>query len=119
MSTFWGYHLILDCSKCNDSIKDKSTIEQFVRQLVKDINMVAHGDPIIEYLTPTEENSGYSLMQMIMTSNITAHFVNSNNSAYIDVFSCKEFDNNTVIKIVNKFFSPRKIRTTFITRHAD
>jgi S-adenosylmethionine/arginine decarboxylase-like enzyme len=81
--------------------------------------MVAHGDPIIEYLTPTEENSGYSLMQMIMTSNITAHFVNSNNSAYIDVFSCKEFDNNTVIKIVNKFFSPRKIRTTFITRHAD
>jgi S-adenosylmethionine/arginine decarboxylase-like enzyme len=81
--------------------------------------MVAHGDPIIEYLTPTEENSGYSLMQMIMTSNITAHFVNSNNSAYIDVFSCKEFDNDTVIKIVNKFFSPRKIRTTFITRHAD
>lgn len=119
MSTFWGYHLILDCSTCNNNIKDHSIIKQFVNQLVDDIDMIAHGEPVIEYLTPTEENSGYSLMQMIQTSNITAHFVDSNNSAYIDVFSCKEFNNDIVINIVKQYFSPKKIRTTFITRHAD
>lgn len=119
MSTFWGYHLILDCSACNNSIKDKTTIYQFVKQLVNDIDMVAHGEPIIEYLSPTEENSGYSLMQMITTSNITAHFVDSNHSAYIDVFSCKEFDNTIVLDIVKQYFNPKKIKINFITRHAE
>jgi S-adenosylmethionine/arginine decarboxylase-like enzyme len=119
MSDFWGYHLILDCSGCNNSTKDKETIYQFVKQLINDIEMIAVGEPVIEYLSPTEENSGYSLMQMIMTSNITAHFVDSTQSAYIDVFSCKEFDNSVVIDLVKKYFSPKKIKTTFLTRHAE
>ena len=119
MSDYWGYHLILDCSDCNNNIKNKDIIYQFVKQLVNNIDMIAHGEPVIEYLTPNESNSGYSLMQMITTSNITAHFVDSNNSAYIDVFSCKEFDNNVVLEVVNEYFNPKKIKVNFITRHAE
>jgi S-adenosylmethionine/arginine decarboxylase-like enzyme len=114
----WGYHLLLDCSGCNSRIRDKESIKQFVSKLITAIDMKRVGNPIIEYLTPTKENSGYSLMQMIETSNITAHFVESNQSAYIDVFSCKQFDPSVVEQVVRDYFDPNNIKANFITRNA-
>jgi S-adenosylmethionine/arginine decarboxylase-like enzyme len=119
MSNYWGYHLMLDCSNCNDNIKDRDTIYRFIKQLVNDIDMIAHGEPVIEYLLPGDPKQGYSLMQLITTSNICAHFVESDNSVYFDVFSCKKFANDTVINVVNQYFSPGKIKINFITRHAE
>lgn len=119
MSNYWGYHLMLDCSGCNDSIKNRDDIYNFVTQLVNDINMIAHGEPVIEHLLPGEPNQGFSLLQMITTSNICAHFVDLDSTAYIDVFSCKKFNNDTVVQVVKQYFDPKKIRINFITRHAD
>lgn len=119
MNHYWGYHLMLDCSNCSPAISDRNAIYQFVKQLVKDIDMIAHGEPIIEHLLPGEDNAGYSLMQLITTSNITAHFVDSNHSAYIDVFSCKEFDIETVKSVVKQYFDPKQIKLSYLTRHAD
>ena len=114
----WGYHLLLDCSGCNSRIRDKESIKQFVSTLITAIDMKRVGNPVLEYLTPTLENSGYSLMQMIETSNITAHFVESNQSAYIDVFSCKQFDPLVAEQIVKDYFSPNNIKTNFLIRNA-
>ena len=114
----WGYHLLLDCSNCNNKIRDEECIKQFVSALITAIDMKRVGDPVLQYLTPTPENSGYSLMQMIETSNITAHFVESNHSAYIDVFSCKEFNPQIAEQVVKDYFEPATIKTNFIIRHA-
>jgi len=117
--SYWGYHLMLDCSGCNDNIKQKQSIYDFIKELVANIDMTPYGEPIIELLLPGELNQGYSLMQLITTSNICAHFVDNNNSAYIDVFSCKPFDIETVKQVVSKYFSPNKMKLNFITRHAE
>lgn len=114
----WGYHLLLDCAGCNSRIRDKESIKQFVFDLINKIDMKAVGQPVLEHLSPTKENTGYSLMQMIETSNITAHFVESNNTAYIDVFSCKEFDPKVAEQVVVDFFEPTSISKNFLTRHA-
>ena len=55
---------------------------------------------------------------MIETSNITGHFVDADGNFYIDVFSCKPFDNNTVIEKVDKYFKPEKVRMHYISRDA-
>ena len=48
MNDYWGYHLILDCSGCDHgAITDPDHIYNFVKQLVKDIDMVAFGEPQI------------------------------------------------------------------------
>jgi S-adenosylmethionine/arginine decarboxylase-like enzyme len=113
----WGYHLILDCKDCDpETINNDTTIRNFVSTLVERIDMQAHGDPQIELLLPGTDNEGYSLLQMITTSNITAHFVNKTGNAYIDVFSCKQFKNNIVIHTVEEFFNPKSIKTTYIER---
>ena len=115
----WGHHLILDCSNCNlESITNKTTINNFVVTLIERINMTAYGDPQIELMLVGTDNEGYSLLQMITTSNITAHFVNSTQAAYIDIFSCKEFDANQAIHTVEEFFSPKTIKSNFLHRQA-
>ena len=115
----WGYHLILDCGNCDPLlINNKDHIELFVNTLIKKIKMVGHGKPIIEFLLPETENQGYSLLQMITTSHIAAHFVNKNNTAYFDVFSCKEFDIEVVVLTIQQFFKPTTINKTYISRQA-
>ena len=119
MSTYWGYHTMLDCAGCNDNIKDKDVIYRFAKDIVKRIDMVAFGEPIIEFMLPDDPKQGYSLIQLITTSNICAHFVDIDNTAYIDIFSCKEYDVELVKQIVKEFFAPEKMRVNYITRNAD
>ena len=114
----WGYHLMLDCSGC-EQIDSKKNIYNFVTDLIKEIDMVAHGEPIIEYLLPGDPKQGFSLMQLITTSNICGHFMELDGTAYFDIFSCKEFDIDKAQNIVRKYFNPKKIRVNFLTRHAD
>jgi S-adenosylmethionine/arginine decarboxylase-like enzyme len=117
--SYFGYHLMLDCSGCNEGIKSRENIYNFVKELVKRIDMTAHGEPVIEYLLPGDPKEGYSLMQLITTSNIVGHFIEPNSTAYFDIFSCKEYDIQVAQDVVKEFFGPTKIRVNFITRHAD
>ena len=120
MSAYWGYHLMLDCSGCNiDEVASRDNIYRFIKDLVQRIDMTAHGEPVIEHLLPGDPKQGYSLMQLITTSNICAHFMELDGTAYFDIFSCKEFDVETAKHIVNEYFHPEKTRVNFITRHAD
>ncbi len=115
--SFFGYHLMLDCSGC-ENIDSKDIIYKFVKDLVNKIDMVAHGEPIIEHLLPGDLKQGYSLLQLITTSNICGHFMELNGTAYFDIFSCKEFNSVTAQDVVKQYFNPKKIRVNFITRQA-
>lgn len=120
MNEYWGYHLMLDCDNCDISkMTDKNNIRLFVKELVDAINMVAVGEPWIEQTAiGIPDKEGFSMYQLIVTSNISAHFVNIPKQIYLDVFSCKEFDKKTVVDVVTKFFSPTNINQNFIIRNA-
>jgi S-adenosylmethionine/arginine decarboxylase-like enzyme len=77
------------------------------------------GEPYIEY-TAAEfpDKAGFTAVQIIVTSSIVAHFIDSTGDLYLDVFSCKEFDNNIVINSVKDAFMPKRIRTNYLTRQA-
>ena len=118
--SYWGYHLLLDCSHCDIAkISSRDNIYKFVKDLVARIDMTAHGEPVIEHLLPGEDKQGYSLMQLITTSNICAHFMELDGTAYFDIFSCKEFDIEIAKTVVKEYFQPGKMRVNFLTRHAD
>lgn len=120
MSNYWGYHLMLDCSKCDKaSISDGAHITEFIKTLVTRIDMTAFGEPqVMHFATHDPTKAGYSFIQMIETSNISGHMVDSNGDGYIDIFSCKPFDNDDVIALVNEYFKPSKIRVNYVTRCA-
>lgn len=114
----WGYHLMLDCSGC-ERINSRENIYNFTKEMVKRIDMTAHGEPVIEYLLEGDPKQGYSMMQLITTSNICGHFMELDGTAYFDVFSCKKFDIEVAQDVVREFFNPKKMRVNYITRHAD
>jgi S-adenosylmethionine decarboxylase len=114
----WGYHLMLDCAGCSHkAITEYDTIWRFTKKLVEDIDMVAYGEPqIVKF--GSGNKAGYTLVQLIETSNICAHFVDEDDTMYLDVFSCKPNDTDAVIKLVQDFFAPTHVRENFITRQA-
>lgn len=116
--TYWGYHLILDIAGCDhEKITDYHNVYDFTKQLVKDIDMVAYGEPqIINF--GSGNKAGFTLVQLIETSNICAHFVNENDTMYLDVFSCKEYDTSVVSALVKEYFGAKMIRPTFLVRQA-
>lgn len=88
-----------------------------MKELVETIDMVAFGPPQI-VMFGTGNKKGYTLVQLIETSNITAHFVEEFNDVYLDVFSCKEFKVPDALAVFKKYFGPTSIKSRFLTRKA-
>jgi S-adenosylmethionine/arginine decarboxylase-like enzyme len=115
----WGQHLVLDMGGGNANISRRESIRAFVAELVDAIDMVAYGEPIIEHFAShSQEAAGYSLLQLIETSAISAHFSDHNRDVYLDVFSCKPFDRNVVVQVVDKYFAPKSIYMLSLRRQA-
>lgn len=109
----WGKHFIANIrgsSYGQSLVKDEDHIKQFCKTLVDRIDMKAYGAPILEHFAAhNPEAGGYTLLQLIETSNICAHFVDKNGDIYLDVFSCKDFEEKTVLDVVNEFWKPESV----------
>lgn len=117
-TTPWGWHLLIDCKDCDPcAVTDPRHIKNFVKDLVKAIDMVPYGDTVVKHFAEHDpEKAGYSMTQLIETSLISAHFVDISGDAYIDVFSCKEFDVQTVCNLVIEYFDPLTMTHKMILR---
>ena len=118
MVQHWGYHLIVDAASCNISkITNTEHVANFARELVKRIDMVAYGEPqVINF--GSGNKAGFTLVQLIETSNIVAHFCNDSGDVYLDVFSCKSFSMSTVLDVFAEYFDPMTMRPNYMTRQA-
>ena len=117
-SNFWGYHLIVNAASCNPRhIASSKIIKDFSKELVKRIHMIAYGPPTVVRFGTTHVK-GYSLVQLIETSNITAHFVEETNDSYFDIFSCKKFNPEDALAVIQEYFEPAAMQTTFLKRQA-
>jgi len=99
---YWGFELVLDLGGGNRNVTNPDAIADFARDLVKRIDMIPHGEPQVFYFGEGHL-AGWTLVQMITTSNITAHF-NDDGTCYMNVFSCKNFDPATVKDVVSEWF---------------
>ena len=101
----WGVLTSLDVYDCNPkTIRDAALIRQYVLKLCSLIEMRRFGDCQIVHFGEDERVAGYSMVQLIETSLISGHFANATNTAYIDIFSCKEYDSNAVAEFTKSYF---------------
>jgi S-adenosylmethionine/arginine decarboxylase-like enzyme len=99
------------------TIRSPLTISNFAKALVKEIDMVPYGEPQVVHFG-SGDKAGFTLVQLIETSNITAHFCEETNDMYLDVFSCKPFNPADVEAVVNSHFHPLFKNRVFLTRQA-
>lgn len=121
MTKPWGWHLTLDVSGLfAEHVMDKTHLNEWVKSLVVAIDMVPFGEPqLLHFGHGDPELSGWTVLQFIETSNIMAHFNDNSCTAYIDVFSCKEFDSQDVIDHLLAWFGPQiNYSTNFLVRKA-
>jgi S-adenosylmethionine/arginine decarboxylase-like enzyme len=92
---------LYDCS--TDLIKDRKYIHNFFNELCKIINMKLYGRDKIKRFGK-DKLKGISAFQFIETSSITIHFDEVKNRAFIDIFSCKEFNTKKAELFSKKYF---------------
>lgn len=105
----WGIASSIDIYECNpESIRDAGFIETFVADLCNLIEMKRFGETQIVHFGEDEKVAGYSMIQLIETSLISAHFANLTNTVYLDVFSCKPYVPEVVEEFARNRFGGRR-----------
>ena len=101
----WGIASSIDIYNCNpETIRNAEAIRRFVAELCDLIQMKRFGDTTVVHFGEDPRVSGYSMVQLIETSLISAHFANESNTVYLDVFSCKPYDPQVVEEFARQFF---------------
>ena len=114
----WGFHLLINCSSCNDKIDSEEDIRDFFKKLIKKLTMKELTPLIIKKVNNKEEGRGISAFQMITTSHFAMHFDDAKRSGYLDIFSCKVFKPEPVVELIREHFQPKKIVSQMIFRDA-
>jgi S-adenosylmethionine/arginine decarboxylase-like enzyme len=112
-------HLTVN-AKIDSSFKalPREDAERFVNMLLKEINMKPLGG--INWADAEDlEFPGQSFVQMITTSHCSLHFFENKeegNEIYFDLYSCKSFDTNRVIQLLDEKFGLRDWHGILYTR---
>ncbi len=98
----YGKELILDLHNCDKRTFTRDSISKYFKEPCRVIEMQACDMHFWDDMdTPEDEKQtqphtvGTSAVQFILTSNITIHTLDLLGAVYVNIFSCKEFDDNT------------------------
>lgn len=101
----WGIASSIDIYNCDENlIRSADVIKRFVAELCDLIEMRRFGQTTVVNFGEDERVAGYSMVQLIETSLISAHFANLTNTVYLDVFSCKPYDPDVVKDFAEHYF---------------
>lgn len=112
---YYGKHVVLSARHCNENLLDVNAIADFLRTLVVKIDMVAYGEPLVARFGGGIEE-GISGVQLIETSAIMVHTNDMARDLYLDVFSCKGYNELDVLEFVNEFFATSDINYQTLLR---
>lgn len=113
----WGILASVDLHNCNaEAIRDAEKIKEFVVELCERIKVKRFGECTVVHFGEDPRVSGYSMVQLIETSLVSAHFANETNTTYLDVFSCKYFSPETVATYAQEFFGASDYKLTHTLR---
>lgn len=119
----YGKELILDLHGCNVDLFNREDIGRYFEGLCDLIGMEPCERHFWDDLhTPAAEKEtethlvGTSAVQFIKTSNITIHTLDLLKQVYVNIFSCKHFDEHDALRYTNHFFGGKIIDYTIIER---
>ena len=105
----WGMASSIDIYECDPAlIRSADHIRQFVKDLCDLIEMKRFGETQVVHFGEDEKVAGFSMVQLIETSLISAHFANLTNVTYLDVFSCKPYDPEVVREFACGYFGGKR-----------
>ena len=118
ISKIYGKELILDLYDCDPKIiRSKKKILEYSDRICKLIKVKKYGKTFVERFGGSSGwGEGYSFFQFIEESSISGHFIENENSAHINIFSCKNFNDKKAAAFTKKFFNAKKIKKKILIR---
>jgi len=119
----YGKELILDLHDCDSSTFTRSSIRKYFKMLCKEIKMNPEKlcwwddyglEPEFQQKEP--HTKGTTAVQFILTSNITIHTLDILKNAYINIFSCKDFDADAAMTFSARWFKGTIVNSQIIER---
>lgn len=114
----FGMELLLDLADCDPIvINSPQELTSWALLLAEHIGMQTYGEPIVNHFGEGEL-AGWSVIQPITTSDIKVHAVDVDNTAHVNVFSCKSFDPAAATAFTVDFFRAARHTATVVQRCA-
>jgi S-adenosylmethionine/arginine decarboxylase-like enzyme len=113
------HHLLVINARVNKPPVDPAFVDQWMTQLVKDINMKILSGPYSLY-HDMPGNRGLTSVTIIETSHIALHVWDEDSPGHmrLDVYSCAEFDIDTILRALEPF-EPTYVDYKFLDRTGD
>lgn len=117
MPNNYGREVIIDLHECDKDTMTRDSITNYFEDLCDTIGMERCDLHFWDYDNYPEEYEaapphlkGVSAIQFITTSNITIHTLHDMKRVYVNVFSCKDFDDKIVRDFTQKWFKGKIIQ---------
>lgn len=120
----YGQELLLDLYGCDVSTFNRKSIKKWLKELCNLIDMQRADLHFWDYDGVPEEEIPYdkphlmgtSAVQFITTSAIVVHTLDLVGECYIDIFSCKEYDESIAKDFTKRWFKAKKVQSHIIIR---
>jgi S-adenosylmethionine decarboxylase len=119
----YGQEVILDLHGCDVTTFTRLKIEEFFEELCELIDMERCDLHFWDDVGVAEDEQqtnpktkGTSAVQFILTSTIVIHTLDLMKAAYVNIFSCKDFDTDEAAQFTAKWFSSMDWTATVVTR---
>jgi len=123
MEEAYGKELILDLSMCDISTFNRESIGNYLDALCELIDMQAEDRHFWDDEGLSEEEcqtdpktTGVSVVQFILTSTIVIHSLPKLGKIFINIFSCKDFDQEQACMFTVEWFGSQKFRRHVVER---
>jgi S-adenosylmethionine decarboxylase len=119
-----GKHLVIDVlTKNSEKLTDKKFTRDLFKTIIKEIKMKAVL-PITLYQFPSilndkNKKGGITAFCILEESHLSCHSWPEENYIAYDVYSCKNFDEKKVIRLIKKFLPVKKLIYKVISRSVD
>ena len=119
----YGKELILDLHDCDPSEFTRPVIRGYFRDLCGAIDMepcdLHFWDDVnvpVGLQQTSPQTKGTSAVQFILTSNITIHTLDLLGAVYVNIFSCKPFDEEVAVRETLRWFGGHVAKQTVVER---
>ena len=117
LSKAWGLATAIDLHDCDpDLMKNAEAIKEYTVKVCALIDAKPWGPCHVQHFGVNPDVAGYSMMQLVETSLVSAHFANKTNRIFLDIFSCKYYDAIKAVEFSKEFFRAKNVTVRCLLR---
>ncbi len=108
----YGLHLTLrlDSIEDREKLDDPETVKRFLQSLVRRVKMRVLAGPLTGREDGGPDHSGVSGVVILYESHAAIHTYPHLGAAFVDIFSCRDFDHEVVLGVCRDFFGSHRVR---------